>query len=165
MLLSSKKKSWNQESIEEIWKRIYDLIPYAKEDTTSFDMDLNSECEYLKKFVHHHEKHSHYQHFFSAIDDLSRFGYIGNKKGSEALLLKSIIAVAEEKQKQPLWEILHMIIFNKASYKKFFEIYLPMPNRIRNYLGTIIAHLENQQKVIKEDCRLKNWEFPHAICL
>ncbi|MCD7972323.1 MAG: hypothetical protein LUG18_06605 [Candidatus Azobacteroides sp.] len=153
---------WHQESTEALWKRISHLIPHAKEDFRSFDEELNEEREFLEKFISDYEKSSYTQHYLDLIDDLEKYGYIGSEnENSEALLLKSIIAVTEKKQKRPLFEVLHMIIFNKASYKRFFEIYIPLPNKVRNYLGSIIARLENQQKAIEKDLRLINiWEDP-----
>ncbi|MDR2474696.1 MAG: hypothetical protein LBD45_02445 [Bacteroidales bacterium] len=164
--MKTEKKANRQfdETPDELWKSINLLIPHAREQQTCFSKELLSERTLLVEFIEVYERTSPHAHFLTAIDDLNRFGYISNgiSNGScEALLLKGIIAVAEEIQGRPLWEVLHMIAFNKASYKKFCETYLPLPVKIRCFLGSIIARLENKQKTIQEDIRLQHvWEQP-----
>ena len=157
MKTQKKYTKWLTEPIDEFWKRIGDLIPYCKESCDDLDDELSDEYDYLNEFVSYYKDHSPHKHYLAAIDDLSKYGYLGNEDtDNEVLLLKSIIAVAEKKQGRPLWEVLHMIAFNKASYKNFFVMYLPVPASVKRFLGSIIARLENQQKAIKEDPRLRD---------
>ncbi len=151
--------------IDEFWKKINDLIPFAKKNKGSLDDELSEKREFLDNFVVYYRENSPHKHYLSAIDDLNKYGYLGNElNDNETLLLKSIIAVSEKKQGRPLWEVLHMIAFNKSSYKSFFIMYLPIPGAIKSFLGSIIARLENQRKAIKEDSRLKNiWKTPKTI--
>lgn len=158
---------WMLEPTENFWKRINNLINYSKNKNIPTDVKPEDEREFLKACIHDYEQSSYNQHYLAAIDDLHKYGYIGEKDDdTEALLLKSIIAVSEKKQSRPLWEILHMIIFNKANYRRFFETYLPLPSKIRNFLGRIIAKLENQQMAIKNDLRLKGiWAHPESAAM
>ena len=151
------------ESAEGYWKRINNMIALLR-NNTPHDVIPEDERIILEEFVNDYEQHSYNQHYLSVIDDLQQYGYIG-KQGddTEVLLLKSILAVSEKKESRPLWEVLRMIVFNKASYRRFFETYLPLPSKARHFLGSIIAKLENQQAAIKNDLRITGiWKYPNS---
>ncbi|MCL1942318.1 MAG: hypothetical protein FWF54_02030 [Candidatus Azobacteroides sp.] len=157
---------WLTEPIDELWKKVSELIPHHKENNVPSEDIGADEYEYLRDFVSYYKESSPHSHYLAVIDDLNKYGYFGNDKASEkeVLLLKSIIAIAEKKQGRPLWEVLHMIVFNNANYKNFFVMYLPIPNAAKKFLGSIIARLENQQKAIESDKRLNNiWKSPQTI--